>query len=462
MSTKKLSIIIAEDRQKMIDLKNATGVTPHMLLAGRTDVPEDLTENKIRHWLNGRSKSARPDHLRYVIRAWEELPRYEFVENPADEIAEMRRLKEETGFGFSALLSGQREEMPEGLRADIIKGWFENTRVKARRDHLDYVLARWRSLRDDGRVRLAILPDHIDELRGHIERTGVSIKQLLENADDVPGRLSLPMLRSWFTESPPHARQEHLDYVFARWRNLPDFVPPTPEELGIEEVVVEQGRIALTPELLRRIDELQESTGVGMKTLTKKATEMGVEIPDGWNANMHQRWRSQTITRASGEHLVFAIKVWESLPTVAPKRPITDAEREALSGYRDRGFLPGTVFKCFDDKPERLSSNMVSRWLSGKTNEVRPDHLEWVLSRCAELGEKRSIRIGLTQEMRDALKAERGRTGVDLSEFMALNPDAPDGVNAPTLSNWICGYAKTARKDHYEWVLERWRDLPDG
>ena len=162
-----------------------------------------MTENKIRHWLNGRSKSARPDHLRYVIRAWEELPRYEFVENPADEIAEMRRLKEETGFGFSALLSGQREEMPEGLRADIIKGWFENTRVKARRDHLDYVLARWRSLRDDGRVRLAILPDHIDELRGHIERTGVSIKQLLANADDVPGGLSLPMLRSWFTESPP-------------------------------------------------------------------------------------------------------------------------------------------------------------------------------------------------------------------------------------------------------------------
>lgn len=48
MSTKKLSIIIAEDRQKMIDLKNATGVTPHMLLAGRTDVPEDLDTSKYR------------------------------------------------------------------------------------------------------------------------------------------------------------------------------------------------------------------------------------------------------------------------------------------------------------------------------------------------------------------------------------------------------------------------------
>lgn len=55
-------------------------------------------------------------------------------------------LREETGFGPTALLRGTRHDRPDGLKSDTVKRWLEGKAASARKDHLEYVLSRWAGL----------------------------------------------------------------------------------------------------------------------------------------------------------------------------------------------------------------------------------------------------------------------------------------------------------------------------
>ena len=61
-------------RDSLHQHKKRTGRGPHSLLSDMPDVPEGLTPRVIMGWLEGRSKTARWEHIDYVRKLWRRVP----------------------------------------------------------------------------------------------------------------------------------------------------------------------------------------------------------------------------------------------------------------------------------------------------------------------------------------------------------------------------------------------------
>jgi hypothetical protein len=56
-----------------------------------------------------------------------------------------------------------------------------------------------------------------------------------------------------------------------------------------------------------------------------------------------------------------------------------------------------------------------------------------------------------------ALLSEKDRTGIGARRLLHEAHDLPDGLNASKINSWFNGGAKSARADHYDYVLGLWR-----
>ena len=113
----------------------------------------------------------------------------------------------------------------------MVLRWLAGQTKFARKDYLDYVLEKWRSLPDrdpsgtkprrphteyvavDWRVRAM--------LKKHRDRTGRGTHSLLSRANDVPQGLTPRVIEGWLAGYCKTARKDHLDYVRKLWRRLP-------------------------------------------------------------------------------------------------------------------------------------------------------------------------------------------------------------------------------------------------
>ena len=73
----------------------------------------------------------------------------------------------------------------------------------------------------------------------------------------------------------------------------------------------------------------------------------------------------------------------------------------------------------------------------------------------------KNSRIALTPTRMDALKSERCRTLIGSLTLLKDAPDAPHGLKPALIDSWLAG-GKTARKDHYEYVIQRYKSFPDN
>lgn len=74
----------------------------------------------------------------------------------------------------------------------------------------------------------------------------------------------------------------------------------------------------------------------------------------------------------------------------------------------------------------------------------------------------RSQRVEVTQEDIDEIIRQRKRTGVGFSVLLrGPRGEKPEGLASTTIANWLKGRAKTAVEGHTDWVIAKYRSLPD-
>lgn len=129
-------------------------------------------------------------------------------------------LREETGFGPTALLRGTRHDRPDGLKSDTVKRWLEGKAASARKDHLEYVLSRWARLASASQGKVPLDEKTRRELVGHRRRTGVGPLKLLRGSGGVPLGLSANQISGWLSGRVMNVRKDHLDFVARRWAGL--------------------------------------------------------------------------------------------------------------------------------------------------------------------------------------------------------------------------------------------------
>ncbi|MBP5856690.1 hypothetical protein KAJ83_06700 [Marivibrio halodurans] len=443
--------------------KKRSGIGETRLLQEAGDKPEGLTPSVLRNWLSGQTATARADHLAFVREAWAACPsRGEVITLTDGDVARLKGLMRAVDTGPGGLLRGARHEQPDGLTSSIIRGWLSAPGRQARREHFEFVIARLQGMMESGEDRIALTPAHIDTLQKERARSGVEIADLARRMKADRGSspaVTEGMIHRWLAGTAKSAKRCDYEAVLSAWRACPDLSLPDPALLGVERFELSEGRVVITEAMRAHLMAMQERSGKGGVALVAWAEAQDMEIPDGLDHTAITQWLSGARQSAPPEHLRFAATAWNRAMEDAPAWvPLTKELRRQLAAYHAAGLLPSKIFKGATDKPEGLSATVITGWLKGGMEQLRADHRDWVLARCAHLSETGESRVPLTAEIRARLEEARARSGMMQAALLKSAPDVPQGLTANTISAWINGTAATARKDHLDWVLARWTE----
>ena len=203
------------------------------------------------------------------------------------------------------------------------------------------------------------------------------------------------------------------------------------------------------------------------------------DVPEGVTASAVISWINGTVKTVNKEHLDFVLDLWAGQPDlkvckVKNKRrsiknrshlipinrmPLSEELILVLEPYRDAGLLPSQIFENAKKVPEGLSTILVSKWLSRGAKTIEKKQFDYVLRRCKALEKAPYRRINITEKMRQDLKDQSERTGIGATALLGQIKGCPEEVSANMISAWAHGHTKTARKDHYEYVLREWKRL---
>lgn len=201
-----------EIQARMRSERARTGVGVKRLLNGRNDVPDGLNVHRAANFYKGQIREMPREHLEYILSLWGSLPTRAMVKLTPAIVARLRDHMERTGKGRHAILRGARDK-PDGLNSGVIRGWLDGIGA-ARKDHLDYVFARYEKPGD----RTPLTPQLRAEIGRHIRRTGVT-PQTLAAAQGV----SLDGFSGDWRQWPPRLMPEaDVERMLEGWRELPD------------------------------------------------------------------------------------------------------------------------------------------------------------------------------------------------------------------------------------------------
>lgn len=213
--------------------RDRSGIGTARLLRDARDRPKGLNGALIESWLNGQTRSARPEYMAYVLARWSEMPdgaRIPFTQEMRRELeGELSR----TGTQPYKFVR-KATDAPAGLSGHTIQNWLRQTDLQKENEaHWRYVMACLRAMPDAPNLvkptkslgPIWNLPDHrpisdeqLEELRFHRNRTGMGGGRLLNGATDKPAGLNSAMVTSWLGGQTRTALPEHLDYILARYR----------------------------------------------------------------------------------------------------------------------------------------------------------------------------------------------------------------------------------------------------
>lgn len=217
----------------------------------------------------------------------------------------------------------------------------------------------------------------------------------------------------------------------------------------------EQDRVRLTKNILARLRARKSRTGIGSRRLLAGATDCPADLTphtvDGWLAGKAKS--------AAGEHLNYALKRWEQFP---PRMELTQEKLDILRRHMRRTRVsPRMLLKNRADAPAGLSRDQIRSWMNGKTKCVLCGHYEFVVKAWEALPDRAAEYIGITPEILKTLHRHRRRTGLSFQRLLQGKDDLPDQLTAEKIHNWLSGRNRNARKDHLEYVIRQWEQLPE-
>lgn len=211
-------------RQKLRAERDRTGIAPSALLR-RTEKerPKGLSISAPGHWIRGDVSSLKPEHLDFVLSAYEAHPTTRL--EPEIEVRFREKLQSEiirTGIRPSRLLGASCTDKPQGLSADAVIRWMKGIGPQLAEPYLEYLLRRYAKLPDSVSERAPISDIFRQKLRAERARTGLSSAKLLSQASDPPDGLTANILNSWLTRGAKTAYKAHMDWVIGAYNRALD------------------------------------------------------------------------------------------------------------------------------------------------------------------------------------------------------------------------------------------------
>lgn len=104
-------------REELGSLHKSTGVGPQRLLKGKQDRPQGINSTTIYHWINGSTKTAKSEHLEFVLNEWRKQSA--LVTFTSEDKARLDDEFKRTGYAPSSLLN-RLSGVPSDLTSDLL------------------------------------------------------------------------------------------------------------------------------------------------------------------------------------------------------------------------------------------------------------------------------------------------------------------------------------------------------
>ena len=240
------------------------------------------------------------------------------------------------------------------------------------------------------------------------------------------------------------APKAHLHSLQHLWAALPD----APE------------RIPVTPEMVALLQSEYERTGIGPSALLRGTSS---ERPSGLSSTQIYYWLRGTAKTAKRRYLDYVLDLWASLPDQSEKMPVTTELRVAMQAEIKRtGISLPKLIKMARKPPNDLNWDTVQRAIYGEAKTLDRRHFDWLMQQwrqCPDAPE----RITITAEIRAAMKAEIKRTNIGVARLMRMAKTPPPADYKPAKSQpALYGNAGSMQRNHYEWLMQEWQQLPDA
>jgi len=214
--------IIAE----LLALQEKSGLGPSSLfkwaVTQKIPLPTGVSAQALRACMRSDAKTINSQLYAFALEAWPAAcaHRERLVPIEGWMLTSLRKSRE-LGI-LPEMLFDEAADIPYGLNAGVIGEWLDGAASEAKKNHLDWVLSRCKALSNVQRPRIAITEGIQATLVAHRERSGVEQTALLKGARDIPDGLSSQLITAWIGGYIGTARKDFLDYVIARWMELPD------------------------------------------------------------------------------------------------------------------------------------------------------------------------------------------------------------------------------------------------
>lgn len=136
--------ITSELIAKMQCERTRTSIGPQALLKPYSEKPKGLNHGMVTHWLGGRVKTAKLEHLDFVLKAWERLKTIETVQVTGTLLDELREAQRRSGINAEMMMRwSDAGEMD--LSVSKIKHCLSGKAKTMRADHVAFMKRVWRS-----------------------------------------------------------------------------------------------------------------------------------------------------------------------------------------------------------------------------------------------------------------------------------------------------------------------------
>ncbi len=215
--------IPAATRQQLQEYRQQSGIGPISLLK-QTNGPLGLTSGMIQSWLGGAVKTAKREHLQFVLDRWSQLTR---TEKTAKRVAVTDDVwKQLLAYREQGWLPGQilkdATDVPPGLKATIISSWFSRNPKLVRQDYLEFVLLRCQQLAKQKSRRIKITVAMHTKIIKQQHRTGIGPKALLKTVSEIPQGLTAGTVENWLSKNSQTAWHDYYQWTIEQWQQLPD------------------------------------------------------------------------------------------------------------------------------------------------------------------------------------------------------------------------------------------------
>ncbi|MBK9562689.1 MAG: hypothetical protein IPO54_06125 [Micavibrio sp.] len=217
-------------------------------------------------------------------------------------------------------------------------------------------------------------------------------------------------------------------------------------------------RIYLTEAKLASLRAHILRTGVAVPALLK-AQEKETQ---GITYKIVYDWLTGRVKSADAKHYKILVKIYKKLPD--ENENYAEISEELLLKFKKEKARTGVsakkIFQTAENIPKGLTVFHVENLTRGLVKKTRREYLEFLLSEWKKYADA-PIRISITSEMLAHMLQEKERTGIGpMALLHGTKKDRPQGLTTSLMDSWLAGKTKSARKDHLDYVFERWRKLP--